>query len=80
MPFYEISDDRVKIPAAWLIEQCGWKGKVSGSTAVYNKQPLILINRGGAKGTDILKLADAIRDSIREKFNIEIYPEVSIIG
>jgi UDP-N-acetylmuramate dehydrogenase len=80
VPFYEISDDRVKIPAAWLIEQCGWKGKVLGSIAVYNKQPLILVNRGGAKGSDILKLADAIRVSIREKFNIEIYPEVSIIG
>ncbi|KAA6324483.1 UDP-N-acetylenolpyruvoylglucosamine reductase [termite gut metagenome] len=80
VPFYEISDDRVKIPAAWLIEQCGWKGKVLGSIAVYNKQPLILVNRGGAKGSDILKLSDAIRVSIREKFNIEIYPEVSIIG
>ncbi|KAA6333880.1 UDP-N-acetylenolpyruvoylglucosamine reductase [termite gut metagenome] len=80
MPYYKVSNSMIKIPTAWLIEQCGWKGKALGPAAVHDKQPLVLVNRGGAKGTDILKLADAVRASVKERFNIEIHPEVSIIG
>ncbi|KAA6320206.1 UDP-N-acetylenolpyruvoylglucosamine reductase [termite gut metagenome] len=80
MPYYKVSSSTVKIPAAWLIEQCGWKGKSLGPAAVHEQQPLVLVNRGGAKGADILRLADAVRAAVKEKFNIEIHPEVSIIG
>ncbi|KAA6310206.1 UDP-N-acetylenolpyruvoylglucosamine reductase, partial [termite gut metagenome] len=80
MPYYKVSNSMVKIPTAWLIEQCGWKGKALGPAAVHDKQPLVLVNRGGAKGTDILRLADAVRAVVKEKFNIDIHPEVGIIG
>ena len=79
MPFYELDDDRIKIPAGWLIEQAGWKGKRLGPAGVHDKQALVLINCGGAKGSDIVALSDAIRASVREKFGIEIHPEVNFI-
>lgn len=80
IPYYELSDGRVKIPAGWMIDQCGWKGKALGPAAVHDKQALVLVNLGGAKGSDILALSDAVRTSVREKFGIDIHPEVNLIN
>lgn len=80
IPYYELSDGRVKIPAGWMIDRCGWKGKSLGPAAVHDKQALVLVNRGGAKGSDIIALSDAVRASVREKFGIDIHPEVNFIG
>ncbi|MBP9508036.1 MAG: UDP-N-acetylmuramate dehydrogenase [Bacteroides sp.] len=79
MPFYEIGADKVKIPAGWMIDQCGWKGKAMGGAAVHDKQALVLVNRGGATGADVIALSDAIRASVYNKFGVHIYPEVNII-
>lgn len=79
MPFYVLDDERVKIPAGWMIDQCGWKGKSLGPAAVHDKQALVLVNRGGATGADIIALSDAVRASVREKFGIDIHPEVNFI-
>ena len=80
IPYYELADGRVKIPAGWMIDQCGWKGKALGPAAVHDKQALVLVNRGGAKGSDIIALSDAVRASVREKFGIDIHPEVNFIN
>ena len=80
IPYYELADGRVKIPAGWMIDQCGWKGKALGPAAVHDKQALVLVNRGGAKGSDIIALSDAVRSSVREKFGIDIHPEVNFIN
>lgn len=79
MPFYELADGRVKIPAGWMIDRCGWKGKSLGAAAVHDKQALVLVNCGGATGSDIIALSDAVRASVREKFGIDIHPEVNFI-
>lgn len=79
MPFYALPDGRVKIPAGWLIDQCGWKGKSLGPAAVHDKQALVLVNCGGAKGSDIIALSDAVRASVRDKFGVDIHPEVNFI-
>ena len=79
MPHYVIDEDSVKIPAGWLIEQCGWKGKALGRAAVYDKQALVLVNLGGATGQEVLGLAEAVRASVYDKFHIDIHPEVNII-
>lgn len=79
MPFYELDADRIKIPAGWMIDRCGWKGKSLGPAAVHDKQALVLVNRGGATGADIVALSDAVRASVREKFGIDIHPEVNFI-
>lgn len=71
--------DGVKIPAGWLIEQCGWKGKSEGAAGVHPHQALVLINRGGAKGSDIEHLAFGIQADVRRKFGIELHPEVMFI-
>ncbi|MGB5554220.1 MAG: UDP-N-acetylmuramate dehydrogenase [Flavobacteriaceae bacterium] len=78
-PFYKVSDDTYKIPAGWLIEQCGYKGKRFGDAGVHKNQALVLVNYGKATGQDILKLADDIISAVKEKFGIEITPEVNII-
>ena len=79
VPHYVIDEEQVKIPAAWLIEQCGWKGKRHGGAAVYEKQPLILVNRAHATPADIMELASLIGQSVQEKFHISLYPEVNYI-
>jgi len=79
VPHYIISDTQVKIPAAWLIEQCGWKGKSHGGAAVYERQPLIIVNKGNATPSDIVELADLVSGSVMEKFRIKISPEVNYI-
>lgn len=79
MPYYEVETDKIKLSAGWMIDQCGWKGKSLGLAGVYSKQALILVNLGGATGADIIALSDAVRTSVREKFGVEIYPEVNFI-
>lgn len=79
MPHYNVGDDKVKIPAGWMIEQCGWKGKSMGRAAVHDKQALVLVNKGGATGKEILALCDAIRNDVKSRFGIEIRPEVNIV-
>ena len=79
VPHYVISEDEIKIPAAWLIDQCGWKGKRHGGAAVYEKQPLILVNKDHATPADIMELATLIEQSVMEKFNIQLSPEVNYI-
>jgi len=78
MPFYDVPNG-VKIPAGWLIEQSGWKGKSLGAAAVHSRQALVLVNRGGASGQDILRLSDAVCAAVWEKFGISIHPEVNVI-
>lgn len=80
MPFYVVGQDSIKIPAGWLIEQSGWKGKSLGPAAVHDKQALVLVNKGGATGCDIMALSDAVRSAVREKFGIDIHPEVKTIS
>lgn len=80
MPFYPAGEKQIKIPAGWMIEQCGWKGKSLGPAAVHDKQALVLVNKGGATGRDILALSDAVRLSVKEKFGIDIRPEVKTVS
>ena len=79
MPSYQVDATHVKIPAGWMIEQCGWKGKSLGNAAVHDKQALVLVSCGGATGADIVALSDAVRAAVREKFGVEIHPEVNMI-
>ena len=78
MPHFE-TPQGVKIPAAWLIEQCGWKGKKLGGAQVWPKQALVIVNANHATAQDIMDLAAAISASVKEKFNITINPEVNYI-
>lgn len=80
MPHYPAGEELVKIPAGWMIEQCGWKGRALGPAAVHDKQALVLVNRGGATGADIVALSNAVREAVRQKFGVEIQPEVNFIG
>lgn len=79
VPHYEIDDDHVKIPAAWMIERCGWKGRSLGRAAVHSLQPLVLVNKGGASGADVLALCDAVRGDVARRFGIDLKPEVNIV-
>jgi UDP-N-acetylmuramate dehydrogenase len=80
MPSYAISDTQTKIPAAWLIEQCGWKGKRIGDTGNHAKQALVIINYGSATGAEIFEHALNVQKSVQEKFDILLEPEVNIIS
>lgn len=79
VPHYVLDDAHVKIPAAWLIDQCGWKGKSYGGAAVHDKQALILVNKDHATPAHIMELASLITRSVRAKFNIQLEPEVNYI-
>ena len=80
IPHYEVDADRVKIPAAWMIDQCGWKGKRLGNAGVHDKQALVLVNCGGATGAEVVRLSEEIQQSVFKMFGIQIYPEVNFIG
>lgn len=79
MPHYYVSETQEKIPAGWLIEQCGWKGRTEGRAGVHARQALVLVNRGGATGAEIVHLCEQICRDVYERFGIEIKPEVNII-
>ncbi len=79
MPHYDEPNGKVKIPAAWLIEHTGWKGRREGNVGVYEKQPLILVHFGNGKGSDITSLAQEIQNSVSDKFGIKLLPEVNYI-
>ncbi|MFC6999231.1 UDP-N-acetylmuramate dehydrogenase [Rufibacter roseus] len=79
MPGYPVSEQAVKVPAGWLIEQCGWKGKVLGQHGVHKDQALVLVNYGGATGNEVKELAFEVIRSVQEKFGIALTPEVNII-
>jgi UDP-N-acetylmuramate dehydrogenase len=80
-PYYRVDENNTKIPAGWLIEQCGWKGKSLGNAAVHEKQALVLVNKtGNATGEEVLLLASEIEKSVKQKFGIDIEKEVNIIA
>ena len=80
---HEQPDGRVKLAAAWMIDRCGWRGRSlpgsNGCAAVHDRQALVLVNRGGATGGDVLALASAIRESVRERFGVDLEPEPRIL-
>ncbi len=78
-PFYIISESEIKIPAGWLIEKAGFKGKRFGDAGVHEKQALVLVNYGNASGIEILNLAYKIKNAVKEQFGIIIVPEVNVI-
>ncbi|MEO1022500.1 MAG: UDP-N-acetylmuramate dehydrogenase [Bacteroidota bacterium] len=79
LPHYPIDDASVKIPAGWLIEQAGWKGKRVGNTGTYKKQALVIVNYGEATGQEIWAFAKHIQSSVNEMFGVELEPEVNVI-
>ena len=79
MPHYPVDAEHEKIPAGWMIDQCGWKGKSLGRAGVHPKQALVLVNLGGATGQEVVELCNAIRHDVLQKFGIEIHPEVNIV-
>jgi UDP-N-acetylmuramate dehydrogenase len=79
LPSYPADNGLIKIPAAWLIEQCGWKGKTLNNIGVHKDQALVLVNYGGGNGEYIWQIAMSIQASVKEKFNIILHPEVNMI-
>lgn len=79
MPHYVVDPEHIKIPAGWMIEQCGWKGRSLGRAGVHDRQALVLVNRGGATGGEVVTLYEQIIKDVKAKFGIEIHPEVNVI-
>jgi len=79
LPVYPQDEEKSKISAAWLIEHCGWKGRSMGQAAVSEKHALVLVNKGKASGKDVLELAYAIRESVQNRFGIELQIEPRIV-
>ncbi|RDU99650.1 UDP-N-acetylmuramate dehydrogenase [Trinickia dinghuensis] len=76
---YAQPDGRVKLAAGWLIDRCGWKGRVMGAAAVHERQALVLVNRGGATGAQVLALAQAIQRDVRDRFGVQLEPEPVVV-
>ncbi|MDX1585598.1 MAG: UDP-N-acetylmuramate dehydrogenase [Balneolaceae bacterium] len=79
IPGYELNEIETKVPAGWLIEEAGLKGMRYGNAGTYKQQALVIVNHGGATGDEIMELSEKIRTAVREKFGIELVPEVNII-
>ena len=75
LPHYPQADGRMKLAAGWLIEQAGWKGRNLGPVGMYEKQALVLVNRGGATGANVRTLMQAVQHDVRERFGVELTPE-----
>jgi UDP-N-acetylmuramate dehydrogenase len=79
IPGYKISDQTIKVPAAWLIEKCGFKGKRFGQVGVHEKQALVIVNYGKGKPEEIIDLKNKIKQEVKDKFRIDLIEEVNII-
>jgi UDP-N-acetylmuramate dehydrogenase len=75
LPHYPQADGRIKLAAGWLIEQAGWKGRDLGPVGCFERQALVLVNRGGARGDDVVKIAAAIQDDVQTRFAVMLEPE-----
>jgi UDP-N-acetylmuramate dehydrogenase len=80
LPHYPQADGRFKLAAGWLIDRCGWKGRRLGRAAVHDRQALVLVNRGGASGRELLDLSEQIRQSVGEAYGIDLVREVRVVG
>ena len=79
MPLFPVNKKEAKLAAAWLIEQCGWKGKKVGNVGVHQNQALVLVNYGGAEASELKQLSADIQKSVKEKFGVDIEPEVNFV-
>ncbi len=80
MPGFEVDEAHIKVAAAWLIEQCGWKGYRKNDAGVHAKQALVLVNYNNATGNEIYNLSEEILHSVKKKFNITLEREVNVIN
>lgn len=80
LPAYPVSEEQVKVPAGWLIEKAGWKGKREGEVGMHAKQALVLVNYGKATGQELWEFANKVKKSVYQQFDISLIPEVNIVN